>query len=101
MPSLNVGDELIVYVSVRSFKNVFCMQVLLAAVTLSTSLVVHWTEHHWINSWCHPLLCKIEQLGYYRSAFNVGRFLYRVATLRNIAKDLLRTLMTKNLIEYF
>ena len=37
----------------------------------------------------------------YRSAFNVGRFWYKVATLRNIAKfnDLLRNLMIKNLIE--
>ncbi len=37
----------------------------------------------------------------YRSAFNVGRILYRVETLRNIAKDLLRSLMIKTLIEYF
>jgi len=29
----------------------------------------------------------------YRRAFNVGRILYRVATLRNIAKDLLSSLM--------
>ncbi len=36
----------------------------------------------------------------YRSHFNVGRIVYGVATLRNIAKDLLRSLMIKNLIEY-
>ncbi len=37
----------------------------------------------------------------YRGAFNVGRILCRVATLRNIATDLLRSLMIKSLIEYF
>ncbi len=37
----------------------------------------------------------------YPTAFNVGRILHRVATLRNIAKDLLRTLMIKSLIERF
>ena len=37
----------------------------------------------------------------YRSAFTVGRFLHKVATLRNIANDLLRNLMIKILIEYF
>ena len=36
----------------------------------------------------------------HHSHFNVGR-LYRVATLRNNVNDLLRTLMIKNLIEYF
>jgi len=39
-------------------------------------------------------------VGLYRSHVNVGRILYRVATLRNIAKDLLCSLMIKNLIEY-
>ena len=35
-----------------------------------------------------------------RSHGNVGRILYRVDTLRNIADDLLRTLMIKSLIRY-
>ncbi len=39
-------------------------------------------------------------VGLYRSHVNVGRILYRVATLRNIAKDLLCSLMIENLIEY-
>ncbi len=43
----------------------------------------------------------IRQRLAYRSAFNVGRILYRVATLRNVAKDLLRSLMIKTLIEHF
>ena len=37
----------------------------------------------------------------YRTDSNVGRIVNRVATFRNIANDLLRTLMIKNLIEYF
>ena len=37
----------------------------------------------------------------YRTDRNVGRIVNRVATFRNIANDLLRTLMIKNLIEYF
>jgi len=37
---------------------------------------------------------------HYRTAFNVGRIVYRVATLWNTAKDLLRSLLIKTLIEY-
>ena len=38
---------------------------------------------------------------YYRTDSIVGRIVNRVATFRNIANDLLRALMIKNLIEYF
>ena len=37
---------------------------------------------------------------YYRSALYVGRVLYGVATLWNIAKDLFRNIMVRRLIEY-
>jgi len=51
-------------------------------------------------------VCIPEQLNsfcsrkFYRSHINVGRILYRVATLRNIANDLLGNKMIKSLMNY-
>ena len=48
--------------------------------------------------WCQNFLNM--SVWCYRSDNNVGRIVNRVATFRNIANDLLRTLMIKSLIEY-
>ena len=46
------------------------------------------------------MLCVMHSLCYhaYRSHFNVGRFLYKVGTLRNFANDLLRKIIITTLI---
>ena len=47
---------------------------------------------------------KVPRLSFhyqYRTDSNVGRIVSRVATFRNIANDLLRTLMIEILTEYF
>ena len=48
--------------------------------------------------WCQNFLNM--SVWCYRSDNNVGRIVNRVVTFRNIANDLLRTLMIKSLIEY-
>ena len=55
-------------------------------------------------SCCLPTACggaDARRLGCCRSHVKVGRILYRVATLQNIANDLLRKIMIKTLIKYF